>query len=272
MKTKHVIILSLMCLIGTGIFAQNQSVKTQTVKINKPAKRPTVKVSVGQQNTTNASNERNCAPMQMNQIEAIIRDKVGRNFNLHLDKEYGSIEIMGVKSNIPIEKFILKKPAHNWHYFLNDIQSNLTRVASIKSKIVLKIEFESDKAEIKGKCPGCKIGNDKRAPDLQWKNPMLLVWLKPVAYNNMLTFDVEKVDMMGNLDMNGPMDKFMPVISDFFEKMIREKVEKQIKQTLNRPDIKNMLSLALKPEVDRLRLGRVVSVDDSKDNIYLCNY
>lgn len=265
MKTNFLIVFLAVVAICTNASAQvKKPVKNATIK------NTTLKTGIKQATTNSSSN--NCLPLEMKEIENVLRDRVARNMNLYLDRDYGFIEFMGQKTDLTFETYKLKKAANDWQYHLNDIRSNLTRVVRKGSLFVLQVQFETEKNEIKGKCPKCKVGNDKRAPDLDWRNPMLYITLKPVAFNNSLTFDVSKVEMAGQLDVNGPMDKFMPSVAAFFQRLIEEKVEKKIKTTLNQPTVKDMLSKALKPEVDRLNLGKIVKVDDSKDNIYLCNY
>lgn len=265
MKANFLIVFWAVVAISTNASAQvKKPVKNATIK------NTTVKTGIKQASSNSSSN--NCLPLGMKEIENVLRDRVARNMNLYLDRDYGFIEFMGQKTDLPIETYKLKKAANDWHYHLNDIRSNLTRVVRSGNKFVLQVQFETDKNEIKGKCPKCAVSQDKRAPDLNWRDPILYITLEPVAFNNSLTFDVSKVEMNGKLDVNGPMDKFMPSVAAFFQKLIEEKVEKQIKTKLNQPNIKDMLSKALKPEVDKLNLGKIVKVDDSKDNIYLCNY
>lgn len=282
MKTQiFSIMIAFMLFSYSNVFAQIQpkKVKTKTVETQKINKKTPLSIdkknSINKEQISkniNSKNKRNCLPIETSRLERVITDKIAKDLSLYLDKDYGSIEIMGEKADMAIGKYKMKKPGNNWHYHLNDIKSTVTRVSRNGAIIALNVYFEDESSEIKGKCPGCRIGNDKRAPDLQWENPKLLIVLKPVAYNGLLTFDVDKVEMKGKLKMNGPMSKFMPSISKYFRSRIETLVENQIKQTLNKPEIKNMLSNAFKPEVNRLRLGKVVSVDDSKDKIYLCNY
>lgn len=265
MKTNFLMFMTVLLTLSLHAFSQvKQQQKVSQIKNTK------LKPNLQKGDSDDPSN--NCLPLEMKLIETVIRERIARDMNLYLDRDYGFIEFMGQKTDLPIETYKLKKTANDWHYHLNDIRSNLTRVVRSRNQFELQVQFETEKNEIKGKCPKCAVGGDKRAPDLDWRDPILYITLKPVVFNNSLTFDVSKVEMRGKLDVNGPMDTFMPSVAAFFQRLIEEKVEKKLKTTLNQPNIKDKLSQVLKPEVDRLNLGKIVKVDDSKDNIYLCNY
>ena len=213
-----------------------------------------------------------CMPLNIKTTENILRDKVGRTLKIYMDRDYGYVEIMGKRQNIRFNEFKVKKPAHNWLYFLNDVKSEITRVKYADKKFVLTVKFEKERNEIKGKCPGCRVGKDKRAPDINWEDPKLKIELVPVAYNGSFTFEVKRVRLLGKFKMNGPMQKIFPQIIAFFKSAIRKKIKNQIKAVLNRDAVKNMLAEAFKNEVKNLGLGTVKRIDMSRDNIYLCNY
>ncbi len=257
---KTILKLSILCasmLLSSNIIAQKIN---QQAKIKTPIK---TKVKLA---------ERKCNPLNIKSTENILRDKIGRSLKIYLDRDYGYVEVMGKKQNIRFGEYKVKKPGNNWLYYLNDVKSQITRVKYDKKMFYLTVEFEKDKSEIKGKCPGCRVGKDKRAPDVNWQDPKVRVALRPVAHNGSFTFEVVRVDLMGKFKLNGPTEKFFPSISRYFKSLIADKVKKGIKSALDNDRIKNTIASAFKSEVNRLKIGQVKSIDFSKTNIYLCNY
>ena len=232
-------------------------------------------LKLGQQRSvnlpTNTTSGSNCKPINVRNIENILRDRVGRTLKLKLDRDYGFFEIMGKKQNIAFTEFVYKKPGHNWKYYLNDVNSQVTRVRYSKKHYYFTIEFESDKNEVKGKCPGCvKRFRDSRAPDIHWRNPKIEVKLIPVAFNNSLSFDAVDVEILGKFETNGAIKAALPSIIIHFKKQIKKAVRSQIKQVLNSSQVKPLLANAFKNEIRRLGLTGVRRIDMSRANIYLC--
>lgn len=213
-----------------------------------------------------------CNPMNIRSTENMLKDKIGRTLKIYMDRDYGYVEIMGRKQNVNFGEFKVKKPGNNWLYFLNDVKSDVTRVKYENKQFYLTIAFEKERNEIKGKCPGCRVGKDKRAPDINWEDPKLRVVLRPVAYNGSFTFQVVRVDLLGKFKLNGPTQKFLPSIAAFFKSAIAKKVKAQLERTLNNDFVKQTISYAFKPEVRKLNIGYIKRVDMSKTDIYLCNY
>jgi len=240
--------------------------QTQTAKPNTRSPKLTNKA------IPQASSANKCKSMNIRNIESILRDKVGRTLKVHLDKDYGSIEIMGKKHNMNFSRYKVKKPAHNWEYSLNDIKSEITRVSYSKNIFYLTINLESEGNEIKGRCPGCRVGKDKRAPDINWTDPKLRIVLRPIAYNGSMSFEVIRVDTMGKFKLNGPTSKFLPSVAAYFKGQIGKIVKSNMERTFNDSSVKRMLTNAFTPEIKKLNIGHVKRIDMSRDNIYLCNY
>lgn len=267
-------VLGLLFMICICSFANGQ-VKPRKAAVKKndkkiyTAKKPVLSARAV---TTLKKEEKMCKPMNISRTEKILREKVGRTLNVKLDKDYGFVEIMGNKQNLNFGKYKVKKAGNDWVYTLNNINSNLTRVEYKNNRYILKIFFESDNSEIKGRCPGCRVGKDKRAPDIQWKDPSLLITLTPAAFNNSFTFEVERVVLGGSFDFNGMMDKFLPSITRYFQGQMERAFRKHMQNTFNSTTVKKMLAGAFKDDVNRLGLSSVKSVDMSREKIYLCNY
>ena len=286
MKTTN-IFLSLLLTIGisAGIFAQQKpnEKKVQAVHTKKPATRVSMKVPtkstvsvrpIKQTATTTTVKkiENMCKPMDIVKTEEILRDRVGRTFAAKLDKDYGFIEIMGNRQNLNFEEFNVRSIKNTWVYSLNDINSQITRVKYQDNRYLMTIEFEHDGNEIKGICPRCLGSDDNRAPDINWNNPALQIVLKPMAYDNSFTFEVEKVNMLGDFEINSKIKFFLPALTVFFRNKMQDKFRTQMQNTFNSDTVKRMLAEVFRPEVNLLGLHAVKNVDMSRDQIYLCNY
>ena len=212
-----------------------------------------------------------CKPMDIRQTETILRDRVGKTLKMRLDKNDGYVEILGQKQGFAFTQFTYDKPGHNWRYFLQDMNSIQTSTSYSKKHYYLNVLFESDRAEIKGRCPGClNRFEDSRAPDIQWRNPKIKIKLKPVAYNDSFTFDVVDVNIEGKFETNGAIKAALPSIITHFKRQIKKAAKSQVKKVLNSDQVKRMLANAFKPEIRSLGMSRVRLVDMSKSNIYLC--
>ena len=284
MKTTNIIFAVLLTAgLSIGTTAQQQKPTVQTVRIQKPSK--IVKVTIPKKTsvrarpvrqtgttTTVKKTENMCKPMDIRRTTDILRDRVGRSLKIQLDKDYGFIEIMGNKQNLNFGEYKINKAGHDWVYFLTDIKSQITRVDYKKNTFIMTISFEDEGSEIKGKCPGCRIGKDNRAPDINWKNPSLQILMKPVAHNNSFTFEIAQVNMGGKFDFNSMLDKFLPPIALYFQKKMEGTFKDHMQRVFNSDRVRQMLTETFKPELQRLGLAQVKKVDMSGEQIYLCNY
>tara|TARA_R110002096_G_scaffold266755_1_gene460425 strand:+ start:5145 stop:5963 length:819 start_codon:yes stop_codon:yes gene_type:complete len=272
MKTlQQIAVLLLVFCICSVVNAQ---VKPQKITVKKNDKKVyTAKTLVNTKAVTTLKKEENmCKPMDIRGTEKILRERVGRTLNIKLDKDYGFVEIMGTRQNLNFSDYKVKKAGNDWVYTLNNINSTLTRVEYKNSLYVLNVSFETDDSEIKGRCPGCRVGKDKRAPDIQWKDPSLIITLKPTVYNGSFTFEVQRVYLGGDFDFNGVMDKFLPSVTRFFQNQMEKAFKNHMQRTFNSGRVKQLLANAFKGEVQKLGISTVKNVDMSRHKIYLCNY
>lgn len=223
-------------------------------------------------NKVNTTIIRTCNPLNIKSTENILRDKIGRDLVLYMDRDNGYLEIMGRRQDLRFNEYRVNKPGNNWVYYLNDVRSRLVRVSYEKQLFYITLHLEKEGNEIKGKCPGCRVGNDRRAPDINWKDPKIRIVMKPVAYQGSFTMEAVRVDLLGKFDFNGVTDHFLPAVSAYFKSEIAKQVKGQLQWILNSSTVKTTLAQAFEPQVKQLRIGYLKSIDFSKNNIYLCNY
>tara|TARA_R110000868_G_scaffold68570_1_gene202707 strand:- start:6466 stop:7248 length:783 start_codon:yes stop_codon:yes gene_type:complete len=260
MKTAKLVLsmVLVICIWADGIAQhKKKSVFTKTTKVN---------------TKVNTSLAKKCNPLDIRSTENILRDEIGRTLVLYMDRDNGYLEMMGKRQNLRFGEYKVNKPGNNWMYYMNDVKSEFSRVSYSNKMFYVTVHFETERNEIKGKCPGCRVGNDKRAPDINWKDPKIKISFIPVAHNGSFALEAVRVDILGKFDFNGVTDHFLPVASAYFKGQIAKVVKQQLMGILNQNKIKNTLANAFKPQVQQLKLGYIKSVDFSKKNIYLCNY
>ena len=287
MKTTKIILpVLLIAGLNLNVIAQKpMPIKkgVQTVQTQKASKQNGKEIPIKQRMTVRPTRqtgttttvrpiEKMCKPMDIVKTEEILRDRVGRTLVAKLDKDYGFIEMMGNRQNVDFEEFRVRSVKNTWVYTLNDINSRLTRVKYQNNRYVMTIEFERDGSEIKGVCPGCLGDDDRRAPDINWNDAALQIILKPIAYDNSFTFEIEKVNMLGDFEINSKLKFFLPSLTVFFRNKMQDKFKAQMQETFNSNTVKRMLAEVFRPEVNLLGLNAVKNVDMSRDQIYLCNY
>ena len=216
-----------------------------------------------------------CKQMSTRIATGILRNTLVRNLELTLDRDRSTLRIMDDTQVFTIPEKKVKKPARDWTYYVKDIQSinQWIEFDNQARKFILTVEFEGNGSEIKGECRGCKKRfRDSRAPDINWKGKRLAkITLVPIAYDNSIAFEVEKVDLVGPFDLNGPTEKFFPSLIAFFESKLKDGIEKQARTILNSAENKQAMADAMRNTVRFLGLTRVRTVEITGLNLYICD-
>lgn len=215
-----------------------------------------------------------CKQLSTRIVTGILRNQVARTLRLKLDRDDSYLTIMGDTQNFTIPEKKIKKPARDWTYFIKDMQSinSWIEFDNQAKQFILTVEFEGNGSEIKGVCKGCKKRfRDSRAPDINWKGKRLAkIRLSPIVYDNSIAFNVDKVDLVGKFDLNGPTEKFFPSLVKFFEKKLKDQVEKEARTILNRAENKQAIANAMRDTVQFLGLSSVRTVEITGLNLYIC--
>lgn len=262
-KLKRLVIIFTILFTGS-IQAQNVKVRTGI----KQSKTSNIKQAKLQ-------NKVGCKQLSTRIVSGILRNSVARNLKITLDKESSKVSIMNKTQKFVIPERKITKAGHDWIYYVNDIMSikSWSTFDSKTKKFYLFVEFEGNGSEIKGKCPGClKRFKDRRAPDINWEgNRTARITLNPIAYDNSISFEVEKVILDGKFDFNGPADYFVAPLVKYFEAKIKEGIEKETKTILNNPNNKKAIADALRSTVKFLGLNSVRTVEVTGLNLYVCD-
>jgi len=158
-----------------------------------------------------------------------------------------SVNVLGYRFAFNIPEFSHRRKRGKIRYFYNvrDVNSQAFRVTPHKNGFLFTVSFESAGSEIKGTCRWKKTrgrytkcrpsGDDKWAPDIQWNNPTIEIYVIPRLLNGGITYDVGSVRMLGKLQMNGPLCKNFGDICNRvlkYQKTISSAVETQVRKQL----------------------------------------
>lgn len=215
----------------------------------------------------------NCKAIDANRLALPILRKQIAPMEIVLNRTNSYIKLNNQTNKFDMGEHKVQGPVRKWVYYVNDVQSlrGKNNVTYENGKFYLLMEFEGNGNEIKGKCPGCIKGRrDKRAPDFDWKSPRIAkIRLKPIAYNNSIAFDVEKVDLVGKFEMGGKLDILIPMLNAI-EIKLKNEIEKQTRKILNMPANKAAMAKAFEGFVKLNRIERVSSVYTSGNKLFFC--
>ncbi len=278
MKTMSKLFILALCL--GPLTAQAQLVpkkKTTVTKINKPVEnKPTVQAV--RTNTERATAEivktTGCRPLAAASVNTVLTSRVAKTLSIKLDRESSYIRFNGSTQRLSISEYKVEKPGHDWLYFMNDVNSTKAEASFDEEarRFYLKITFEGDGSEIKGRCPGC-IGRyeDSRAPDINWLgNRELIIELKPIVHGNSIAFEAKGTKLKGHFAINGPVQAFMPGLTTYFERQIMNAIEAQAKRLMNTSAVRTMMADAFRGTVNTLGLGGIDTVETGEDHLYIC--
>jgi hypothetical protein len=221
--------------------------------------------------TPRAVDQELCKGVPQKEIADLLRNSTFQEVKLILDHEKGLFQIGNSKTSFKINPYKINKPGYNWVYSVNDIQSIRHELKWEKNKCFLILEFEGNQSEIKGECPGClKRFEDRRAPDIQWESPRIAkIELKPIAFQNSASFQVEKVDLSGKFEINGPTDILNPALNTL-EIAIKKEIEKQFKKYLNSPEAKQKFAQSLSTILKNKGITNVKKVYSGENQLFFC--
>lgn len=255
MKTSFLFLITAICM--GAVTAQ-----TKTQIVTKPG-------TAASNPNSNAISD--CKQISGTNVETTLRNGAFQTLDFKLDHKEGFLKIGNRRSSFLIAEHKISKPGHNWVYSVNDINSFKHYLKAEKNNFFLFIEFEGNGSELKGKCPGCANAfEDRRAPDINWEGKRVArIKMKPVAFQNSISFQVQEVELEGKFDVNGPMDILMPTIN-FLEIAMKKAIETQMKKYLNEAAIKKQIADAFKPVIDQLGFMKIKNVYMSEGQLFVC--
>ncbi len=217
-----------------------------------------------------------CKDISVNQLTNTLKGLILPSLKIKLDRDNSYLSILGKTENFKIPAYDLKKAGRDWRYHVQDIRSKDANLWFNKERLqfVLDVKFEGDKSEIKGKCPGClRRFRDRRAPDINWKNPQIArLFFRIIPYNRSVTLDITEVKLIGEFDVNGPLESFFPRIIRNQEQKIKSQVQNEAKTILNNYTVKSRIANEIRPLLSAIGVRTVsdVRLSTNGQNLSFC--
>jgi len=280
MKTTIKFLIVALCF--SPFLGQAQFVpQKQTVKVKKsinvlPKKKSATAVPATTTTSAVTTIKKECKPLASATVVQILTDRVAKTLKVKLDREESFISFDGSTQRLSISDYKVRKPARDWLYFMNDVNSSKTvaEYDNTTRKFYLKISFEGDHSEIKGKCPGCrKRYRDRRAPDINWMGRReMIIELNPIVHDNSIAFEAGNVSISGEFVMNGLVEAFLTPLTRYFMAKVKDTIKIQAQRMMNTTRVRNMLAKALRNKVNALELTTIKSLETGDNNLFICNY
>jgi hypothetical protein len=154
-----------------------------------------------------------------------------------------------------------------YRYYVEDI--NLRRISTrIDGQfLVLALHLESQGPEFKGYCVtgnvACLFGRDDSAPDVQWNNdPRIEVLLRPIAREGSITFGEVQVRVRGDIQAGGVCSAIdICHLATNYDREIQRAIQNNMRSFLNQTSVRRMVARGLRPALDGLGIGRVMTAE-----------
>ena len=210
-----------------------------------------------------------CTDIDTKSVINYLNQEIKPSLDMKLDKNDGFLAIKGQRQDFSVPKVTVSPLARDWDYNFENVRrmdSNFF-YDSKKNAVVLDIKFENDGPEIKGTCPGCiKASRDSRAPDINWESPNILrIFLKPIIYQNSVSFEVSDMTMLGKFNAKGLGDIFLSLTKD-----IEKAVKLEMIALFGNGETQRLFNDAIKPLLNENKVSRATSVTMASSSLRVC--
>lgn len=210
-----------------------------------------------------------CIDIGTKSIVNYLNKEIKPSLDMKLDKTDGFLAIKGKRQNFSVPKVTVSPLARDWDYNFENVRrmdSNFF-YDSKKNAVVLDIKFENDGPEIKGTCPGCiKVSRDSRAPDIDWESPNILrIFLKPIIYQNSVSFEVSDITILGKLNGNFMVDLIFKITKD-----IEKAVKLEMIALFGNGETQRLFNDAIKPLLNENKVSKPTSVTIASSSMRVC--
>jgi hypothetical protein len=152
---------------------------------------------------------------------------------------------------------LVPDPRFTARYYVSDFNTNLVRTEPFSGAIKITVRFESRGVELKGRCSaGCIAGSDSTAPDFQINNARVDVIFALAALDGCISYASPRGEFHANVDASG--------IGEFFDGQVKSTIKRMLEpaiaSALNDLTIRRRVAAAVRPQLDRMGIGRVTAV------------
>ena len=220
---------------------------------------------------TSISINAQCVDISTQDIVNYLNREIKPSLDLKLDKDDGFLAIKGQRQNLQLPEVSLDrgKWLRTWTYSFYNIRrvDNNFFYDSNKNLIALDVKFESDDSELKGRCPGCPKSKDLRAPDINWTSVQILrLYLKPIVYDNSISFEVDDIKFIGDFEANGT---FGGLIYDLIGISLYQ-LKRELQKVFQNGQTQRLFNDAIKPLLQAKSVGNVRSVSLASSSLRTC--
>jgi hypothetical protein len=162
-------------------------------------------------------------------------------------------------------------------YYVNNVNSNNVVLSISDGQLVLRIGFESSRAEIKGELKYCNAGlfgqcitsswMDGGAPDVQVNNAMVVIRFTPAVSRGSLSFSSASAAFDANFQIGGDFEDWLITSLNNYRDQVRPTINTALNGAVNRVAVRNAVANALMNQLRQLGLNRVQSVSAVGGNI-----
>lgn len=218
-----------------------------------------------------SSTSAQCNDISTKSVIDYLNREIKPSLDLKLDKDDGFLAIKGQRQNLQLPEVSLYrgKWKRTWTYSFYNIRrvDNNFFYDSNKNLIALDVKFESDDSELKGRCPGCPKSKDLRAPDINWTSVQILrLYLKPIVYDNSISFEVDDIKYIGDFKANG-------LFGGLMNKLILEslnQLKSELQKVFQNGQTQRLLNDAIKPLLRTNNISNVRSVSMASSSLRAC--
>ena len=220
---------------------------------------------------TLSSTSAQCTDVNTKDVVNYLNREIKPSLDLKLDKDDGFLAIKGQRQNLQLPEVSLDrgKWKRTWTYSFYNIRrvDNNFFYDSNKNLIALDVKFESDDSELKGRCPGCPKSKDLRAPDINWTSVQILrLYLKPIVYDNSISFEVDDIKYIGDFKANG---LFGGLMNELIGKSLNQ-LKSELQKVFQNGQTQRLFNDVLKPLLRTNNISNVRSVSMASSSLRAC--
>ncbi|WP_338357583.1 hypothetical protein [Yeosuana marina] len=211
-----------------------------------------------------------CKDISTTSVIDYLNREIKPSLDLKLDKDDGFLAIKGQRLNLQLPEVSHDRGIkRTWTYSFYNIRrvDNNFFYDSNKNLIALDVKFESDDSELKGRCPGCPKSKDLRAPDINWTSVQILrLYLKPIVYNNSISFEVDDIKFIGDFKANG----LQSLLRDEVVGKSLNQLKIELQKVFQNGQTQRLFNDAIKPLLQAKNISNVRSVSLASSSLRAC--
>lgn len=162
-----------------------------------------------------------------------------------------SLTVAGKTTQFPLKPAQKKILLSTFEYYVNDVQSESLKVDPVAGGLRLSITFKHQGTELVGDCVAGPCLFEGALPDIEWPNAAVQIDLVPVQSNGSLSLQAKTVKLLGTPRAvcsagASTLCSIGRSIANHFLSGMKPTIERQIKNSINAPDVQQTMADELK--------------------------